>query len=141
LSADGTPQERIALPRSLADAMIAHARAEAPLEACGIVAGREGDPTRFFPAVNAARSPVRYNIDPQDLLRITLEIERSGEELWGIFHSHPATQAYPSRTDIQLAFYPQAFYLIASLADREHPVLRAFRIRGEQVTEVAVDLV
>lgn len=118
--------------------MIAHAEAGTPLETCGIVAARDGRPVRFYPAVNAARSPVRYNIDPADLLRITLDIEREGTALWAIFHSHPATEAYPSQTDIRLAFYPEAIYLICSLAEPGRPVLRAFRIRDLRVTELEV---
>ena len=72
---------------------------------------------------------------PRDLFRILRELERSGRELVGIFHSHPATAAYPSATDVQLAFYPEACYLILSLADPERPVLRAFRIAEGRVSE------
>lgn len=115
--------------------MIAHARAEAPLEACGIVAGRDGRATRFYPTDNAERSRTRYSVPPAELLRITREIEAREEDLYAIFHSHPETEAYPSATDIRLAFYPEAYYLILSLADPDRPVLRAFTIRDGQVTE------
>jgi proteasome lid subunit RPN8/RPN11 len=113
--------------------MLAHALAEAPLEACGIVVGRDGRPLRFVPTANAAASPVRYEIAPRDLLRVTLAVEAAGESIWGIFHSHPTSAAYPSATDIRLAFYPESLYLIASLLDRS---LRAFRIVEGRVSEV-----
>lgn len=130
----------IRIPADLHRQLVDHARAGAPLEACGIVAARSGLPERFYPATNAARSPVRYNIDPQDLLRITLDIEAQGTTLWAIFHSHPQTEAYPSQTDIRLAFYPEAIYLICSLADPAQPHLRGFRIEGLRVTEMAVSV-
>lgn len=128
----------VVVPAALREAMLAHARAEHPLEACGLLAGREGAALRFYPARNALQSPTRYDLDPRDLLRVTMDIEARGEELWGIFHSHPHTEAYPSQTDIRLAFYSTAFYLICSLADLRAPVLRAFRIDNGAVSEFAV---
>jgi proteasome lid subunit RPN8/RPN11 len=128
----------IRLAPGLWQAMVEHALRERPLEACGLLAGRGDRAYAFYPTRNAARSPTRYDIDPQDLLRVTLELEARGEEVWGIFHSHPATPAYPSRTDVRLAFYPSAFYLICSTADPTRPVLRAFRIVDGAVSEVAV---
>lgn len=125
----------ITIPRALVDQMVEHARRWAPLEACGLVAGKGGTATRFFPTENADRSPVRYTIPPLEILRITREIDRAGEELLAIFHSHPASEAYPSATDVRLAFYPDSFYLILSLKDPERPVLRAFRIREGRITE------
>lgn len=125
----------VVIPREIYDQMVAHARREAPLEACGLVAGRGGVATRFFPTDNVERSPVRYTVAPLDILRITREMDRAGEELLAIFHSHPATEAYPSATDVRLAYYPDAYYLICSLRDPGQPVLRAFRIRDGQVTE------
>lgn len=129
------PPNPVFIPRPLAEAMIAHARAEAPLEACGIIGGRGDRAVRFYPARNAERSPVRYTVHPEDQVRILWELEERGEELWGIFHSHPRSQAYPSATDIRFAYYPEAYYVIASLADPRQPVLRAFRIRDGRVTE------
>lgn len=129
----GTVQA-VSIPWSLAEAMIAHARAEAPLEACGILGGRGGQVLHFYPARNAERSPVRYTVHPEDQLQILLDMERQGEELWGIFHSHPNSEAYPSETDVRYAYYPEAYYVIASLAGPV-PVLRAFRIVGGRITE------
>ncbi len=132
-------QERpLCLPRTIYDEMLRHAWAEAPLEACGLLGGREGRPERFFPTPNAEKSPVRYAIAPRDLLRVMREIEGAGMELVAIFHSHPATQAYPSATDIRLAFWPDAVYAILSLADPAAPLLRAFFIRDGKVQEVPV---
>ncbi|HLS89566.1 MAG TPA: M67 family metallopeptidase [Sphingobacteriaceae bacterium] len=127
-----TPLE---IPRSIYDAMLAHGRLWAPLEACGIVAGQGDRAVRFYPTENAEKSPTRYSIPPEDILRILREIEREGNQLLAIFHTHPATPAYPSAVDIQLAYYPEAVYLIMSLADPEAPVLRGFYIRGGEVTE------
>ncbi|QIA27044.1 M67 family metallopeptidase [Thermaerobacter sp. PB12/4term] len=124
----------LVLPPALVAAMLDHARAEAPLEACGIVGGRQGQPVAFYPARNADRSPVRYTVDPEDQLRIFTTMEERGEELWAIFHSHPRSPAYPSATDVRYAYYPEAYYLIASLAS-EPPVLRAFRILEGTITE------
>ncbi len=126
------------IPLEMWRAMVEHGRRWAPLEACGIVAGKNGSPTRFYPARNAEQSQVRYAIDPRDLLDITMDLEREGLSLLAIFHTHPATEAYPSLTDVQLAFYPDAVYLILSLADPGRPVLRGFRIVNGRITEVPV---
>ncbi|GAB6875655.1 M67 family metallopeptidase [Thermaerobacter litoralis] len=130
----------LVLPRALVTAMLDHARAEAPLEACGIVGGKDGRPVTFYPARNADRSPVRYTVDPEDQLRIFTTMDERGEALWAIFHSHPHSPAYPSPTDVRYAYYPEAYYLIASLA-AEPPVLRAFRIVDGAIVEhpLAVD--
>ena len=119
-------------------AMIDHARQQAPLEACGIVAGKDGVATRFYPTENAERSPVRYSIPAREILRILRELDARGEDLYAIFHSHPATEAYPSATDVRFAYYPDSYYLILSLAQPQHPVLRAFRIRDGRISEAPV---
>lgn len=121
--------------------MLAHGQANLPLEACGIVAGRGHRATKFYPTENAEQSPVLYSIPPMDILRITREIEGAGQELLAIFHTHPATEAYPSATDVRLAYYPEAVYLIMSLAQPEAPVLRGFHIVEQNITERAVRVV
>lgn len=128
----------ITVPADMRAAMYAHALAERPLEACGLVGGVGERAVRFHPTRNALQSPTRYDIEPADLLKAIMAIEAAGLELWGIFHSHPATIAYPSATDIRLAFYPQAHYIICSLADPSAPVLRAFRIVDGDVAEVSI---
>lgn len=126
------------LERQYADEIVAHAREEAPNECCGIIAGHLGRAVRLFRAVNAEASPFRYNVDSRDLLRIYREIEGNGWEFLAIYHSHTHTEAYPSPTDVRLAAWPEAYYVIVSLAEAERPVLRAFRIVDGQVTEQAL---
>jgi proteasome lid subunit RPN8/RPN11 len=128
----------VRVPVEMQRQMIAHALSERPLEACGLIAGRGEEALAFHPTRNALRSPVRYDVDPRDLLATTLAIEAAGLELWGIFHSHPATEAYPSPTDVRLAHYPDAHYLICSLRRPDAPVLRAFRISGGAIREIAI---
>jgi len=129
----------VVLKAELARAMFAHALAEQPNEACGILAGSGGEPVYFYPAANAEHSPTRYVVEPQDQLRIQRELDASDWDLLGIFHSHTHTQAYPSSTDIQLASnWPDQIYLIASLMNPE-PQLRAFRIVDGQVSEEEID--
>jgi len=123
------------LRRELVEEMIAHAQNNLPNEACGILAGTRGEILAFYPATNAEHSPTRYTIDPQELLRIFREVESKGWEVMGIFHSHPVTEAYPSPTDIRLAFYPEALYFILSLRDPSQPILRAFWIIDGEVRE------
>jgi len=123
------------LERKYADKVIAQAREEAPNECCGVLAGRDGRVERLFRAVNAERSPYRYNVDPHDLLRIYRECDAKGWDFLAIYHSHTHTEAYPSPTDVRLAAWPDSIYIIVSLADSENPVLRAFRIQDGHVSE------
>ena len=119
----------LALPSSIADEVMLHARAELPNEACGLLSGSlaTGRTTRFHRARNAEASPLRYNVHPEDLVRITFAIEDAGEELVAIFHSHTRSAAAPSATDRRTAMYPDPFYLLASLADPDAPAARALR--------------
>jgi proteasome lid subunit RPN8/RPN11 len=124
------------VPRSIFDEMLEHAREEAPNECCGILGGSDGEAKTLYRATNAEHSPLRYTLDPNDLFRITFrEIPANEEEMLAIYHSHTASPAYPSQTDINLATYPDAVYLILSLAEGEEP-LRGFRIDDGKVTEV-----
>ena len=115
--------------------IVEHGLREFPNEACGLLAGRDGQAVRFYPMRNADASPVTYRLDPREQLRVFEELEREGLELFGIVHSHTHSEPYPSETDRRQAFYPESLYLILGLADREHPVLRAFRIVEGEVTE------
>jgi proteasome lid subunit RPN8/RPN11 len=135
----------ISLPQALAQQMFEHALAGLPDEACGIVAGdrspfESGSALRFYPMKNAEASPYRYRIDPEEQLRVMLEIDDRDQVVWAIFHSHTGSPAEPSPTDRRLAFYPGALYLIASLADREQPEIRGWTIREERVQEVELDV-
>jgi proteasome lid subunit RPN8/RPN11 len=98
-------------------------------------AGLDGRATKLYRAVNAEASPYRYNVDPKDLLRIYRDLEDNGWDVLAIYHSHTHTEAYPSPTDVKLAAWPEACYLIVSLADQASPILRAFRIQDGQVSE------
>jgi proteasome lid subunit RPN8/RPN11 len=123
------------------DAIIAHAKRDHPDEACGVVAGAEGSdrPERFVPMVNAASSPTFYEFDPTDLLRLYREMDDRDEEPVVVYHSHTATEAYPSRTDVSLAMEPNAHYVLVSTRDHGNsagPVeLRSYRIVDGVVTE------
>jgi proteasome lid subunit RPN8/RPN11 len=122
----------------LVDQIVAHALEDRPNECCGMVGGRDGAATTIYRARNAFESPMRYTVDERDLFRITQrEIPDAGEELVGIYHSHPNSEAYPSQTDINLAEnWPDPLYLICSLEDADDPVVRAFAIRDAAVEEV-----
>ena len=128
------------LDRSYADEIIAHAREDDPNECCGIIAGNDGTATKLYRAVNAEASPYRYNVDSKDLLRIYRDIDDKDWDVLAIYHSHTHTEAYPSPTDVQLAAWPDAYYLIVSLADVSNPVLRAFRIRDGEVEEEELEV-
>lgn len=133
--------DRLTIPRSVADELLDHARTEVPNEACGLLAGDHaaGRATAFHPARNEEASPLRYNVHPDDLVRIIFGIEDAGEDLVGIFHSHTHTPAVPSATDLRTAQYPDAFYVLVTLSDpNAGPAesLRAWRIRGGVSTEV-----
>ncbi len=130
----------VRLPRAIHDEMVAHALEDRAYEVCGLLAGQDGLVTRAFRAGNKERSPVRYEIDPRDLLRIFREIDDADLEHVGIYHSHTHTQAYPSATDIRLSYYPDALYFIVSLMDERVPHVRAFRIREGQVTEEPIEI-
>jgi proteasome lid subunit RPN8/RPN11 len=129
------------LQRAYVDEIIAHAREDAPNECCGIIAGTDGTAAKLYRAVNAEASPYRYNVDPKDLLRIYRDLEDRGWDVIGIYHSHTHTEAYPSPTDVRLAAWPEAHYLIVSLADEANPVLRAFRINDGRIDEGEIEVV
>ena len=124
----------IRIPAAIRDAIIEHAVAELPNEACGLLAGN-GRVEHFYPMTNADHSPLTYRLDPREQIRVFGEIEDRGWDLAGIVHSHTHTEAYPSPTDRAQAFYPEAAYVLVSLADRDAPVIRGFRILDGEVDE------
>jgi [CysO sulfur-carrier protein]-S-L-cysteine hydrolase len=131
----------VRIRRDLLDEILAHAREEAPNECCGMIAAKDGRAVRVHRARNAAASPFRYEIEPGDLYRILeQEIEGSGHELGAIYHSHTRSEPYPSQTDVNLAFYPEALYVIVGLAGEE-PEVRAYRIEDRRISdaELVVD--
>lgn len=121
------------------EAMVQHSREEAPREACGILGGRDGRVLRLFRARNSRSDNVTYYMEPRDQLRIFRQLDEEGLELVALYHSHPASPAYPSATDVAQAFYPDSVYVIVSLAS-EPPQVRAFRIREGGVQEVTLRL-
>jgi proteasome lid subunit RPN8/RPN11 len=142
-----TERAAVRLPTAIRDELIAHARAEYPNEMCGLIIGDRpvaegGRAIRFEPTRNKAASPYRYEIDPDDLLRLTIATDDADEVFWGIAHSHTHTPAIPSPTDVGLAFYPDSLYLLVSLAEGQaDPAtrqrgIRAWRIVDGEVTEI-----
>jgi [CysO sulfur-carrier protein]-S-L-cysteine hydrolase len=130
----------LTLPGDLRAAIIEHARADHPDEACGVIAGPAGSdrPQRFIPMTNAERSPTFYRFDSMEQLRIWREMDDAGEEPVVIYHSHTATEAYPSRTDISYASEPGAHYVLVSTRDPDEVEFRSFRIVDGVVTEEEV---
>ena len=149
LSLAGRPAS-VSLPRKIADAIRAHARAEAPREACGIIIGSAaaasgGAPLRWEPTTNVLASSTLYEIDSAQLLRISIDADDAGEFIWGIVHSHVASPAVPSITDTSVAGYPDALYLLVSLSPSQvapdgEPGIRAWWIVDRSATEVRLHL-
>ncbi|MCZ3386923.1 MAG: M67 family metallopeptidase [Actinomycetia bacterium] len=132
----------LVIDQDLVDAMVAHARADHPDEACGVIAGPAGTdrPARFVPMVNAARSPTFYEFDSMDLLRLYREMDARDEEPVVVYHSHTATEAFPSRTDISYASEPNAHYLLVSTREPDAEEIRSFRIVDGVVAEEEVSI-
>ncbi len=118
-----------------------HCDREYPSEACGILAGRNGRVEKVHPMTNAEPSPSFYLMDPQEQFRVMKEIRQEEMDLAGIYHSHTGSPAYPSGTDVGLAYYPEAVYLIVTLLDRKKPAARAFTIVDGIITEVELKVV
>lgn len=152
VTADHPGPLRTSIAASLVQSIIDQARAEDPNESCGLLIGdgtaaAGGRALRYEPTRNAAASPYRYEIDPQDLYRLTVATDDADEAFWGIVHSHTHTPAIPSPTDLSLAFYPDALYVLVSLAEDQAdqatgmPGLRAWRIVDGDVHEVELEVV
>jgi [CysO sulfur-carrier protein]-S-L-cysteine hydrolase len=127
----------VVIPADVRDELVAHARAGLPNEACGILAGVDGRVERFFPAQADEPSPYYYRIESRDQIRIMNAIEDAGLDMLGIYHSHTSSPAYPSRTDAEQAFWPDAVYVIVSLAGAD-PDVRGYRIHDMSITEEAL---
>jgi [CysO sulfur-carrier protein]-S-L-cysteine hydrolase len=123
------------ITRSLVDQIVAHAREDAPNECCGMIGGADGRAATIYRATNAEASPLRYSIDAKEQFDLMRRIEDAGEELVGIYHSHTRSPAYPSQTDVNLAGWPDAVYLIVSLQDPEAPQVRGFWIRDSGISD------
>ena len=128
------------ISRDLVDEMIAHAREEEPNECCGMIGGSDGGAASLYRSINAEASPLRYSLDSADQFRIMREMEERGEELLAIYHSHTASDPYPSQTDVNLAAYPDSVYLIVSLQNAEDPELRGYWIRDGKIDEAELEV-
>ncbi len=133
----------LTIPRELYDKVVAHARRDHPDEACGVLAGPAGSdrPERFIAMLNAERSPTFYRFDSAEQFRVWREMDERGEEPVVIYHSHTATEAYPSRTDVSYASEPQAHYVLVSTRDEASTEFRSYRIADGRVREEPVTVV
>jgi proteasome lid subunit RPN8/RPN11 len=138
--ASATPTaEEFRLSEQMRAAIVDHAIRDAPRECCGIIAGREGVPIQLYETRNVAAGNRFYEIDPAQLIELEFrELPAQDAEIVAIYHSHPESPAFPSATDVELAYWPDAVFLICSLADRERPEIRGFRIRDGAIHEVSL---
>ena len=130
----------IQIPESVYQEMIDHAKKSYPQEACGFVAGKDGLASYFIPMENIDRSSVTYSMNPKEQLHAFKRMEKDQKDLLGIFHSHVASPAEPSRKDKELAFYPDVSYLIVSMSDMDKPSLRSFKITEGEIKEEEIVL-
>ncbi len=133
---------QLTLTQSQVQQMIAHARAEAPLEACGLLGGEDGRVLQVYPAVNVLQSPTRYQIEPEQLLSIleSIDAQGCGPDPLAIYHSHPHGPGIPSKTDVAESYYPNSVYIIIAHPDSLTPSLRGFRIVDGEVSEVQLKI-
>jgi proteasome lid subunit RPN8/RPN11 len=131
----------VRIPRQIVDEIVAHAREDVPNECCGMIGGSDGEAITVHRTTNAEASPLRYSIDAKELFDTYSAIEQAGHELAAIYHSHTASPAYPSQTDVNLAGWPEAVYLIVSLQDPAEPDLKGYFIRDGEISEAQVDVV
>jgi proteasome lid subunit RPN8/RPN11 len=133
------------------DEMIQHAIDDLPNECCGIITGNGGEAATFYRTRNSEASPFRYSIEPRDILKVERDMDDAGLQVLVIYHSHVASEAYPSPTDVRLSqwqgtdpptdLYPGAYYVLVSLKDLDHPAVRAFQIHAGEVTEHSLEAV
>lgn len=128
----------LSLSKEKAKELIEHSERESPNEACGILAGKEGKIQKVYEMTNTDKSRTTFFMDPKEQLKVMKEIRNLGQELVGIYHSHIETEAYPSAHDVELAFYPEASYVIVSIKDKDNPSIRSFKIEEGKITEEGV---
>ncbi|MBI4342626.1 MAG: M67 family metallopeptidase [Candidatus Omnitrophica bacterium] len=122
------------ISRALYGEIIAHCQSRYPKEACGLLAGAGGAVAQVYPMTNVEDSPIGYSMDPKEQLRVERQMRAQGQQLLGIYHSHTATDAYPSSVDVRLSISPEVSYVLISLKDRTRPILKSYRIEGTIVT-------
>ncbi len=130
--------DEVIVPRAFINSILSHGRSAYPDEACGILAGEGNEVRLMYETTNAESSPVSYLIDTQEQFRIMKEIRNKGMKMVAIYHSHPLSPPYPSPTDVNLASYPDAAYVIAGFLDRDNPEVKAFEITGGRVREINI---
>ena len=130
--------DEVILPREVVKRILSHGRSAFPDEACGILSGHGNEVISVYETTNMESSPVSYMIDTQEQFRIMKEIREKGMRMVAIYHSHPLSPPYPSPTDVSLAFYPDAAYVIAGFLDRDNPEVKAFEIVDGKVREIDI---
>lgn len=123
------------IPSHIYEEMISHVRADFPLECCGILAGKDDSISHIYKMMNKDSSRTSYLMDPKEQIRVFKEMRAFGIEMKAIYHSHPNHPAYPSKTDVELAYYPEAVYIIISIDDSRNTEIRGFRILNKEITE------
>ncbi len=129
------------IPSSIYERIVEHAKRESPLECCGILGGREGIVEKDFALSNIEKSSTRYEMAPQQQLRVFEELEEESMELIAIYHSHPHTIPFPSETDVELAFYPEAASIIISLKEKDNPLVKAFKIEKGDILPEEIEVI
>ena len=130
----------LTIPKHFIDDIIIHAEAEAPLECCGILAGKDETVTHIYKMKNTENDPDKYFMEPKEQFAVIKDMRLKGIDMLAIYHSHPHSPARPSGVDINLAYYPDAVYIIVSLVDAAKPVIKGFLIRDGKVEETALKI-
>jgi [CysO sulfur-carrier protein]-S-L-cysteine hydrolase len=128
----------VQIKREILDAIVRHAEEEVPRECCGLLMGQREIITHYRPMKNVLESNVRYAMEAQDLFQFFKDLRAANQKHLGIYHSHPASEAYPSETDVRESFYPDCTYFIVSLKNPRSPLVRAFRLLSDGVEELAI---
>jgi proteasome lid subunit RPN8/RPN11 len=133
----GTAGYKIIIPQHIFNDMLAHCKAGYPNEACGILAGRNGEVSKIYRMANIENSPVTYMLDSREQFKVMKDMRDNNLSMLAIFHSHPSSAAYPSAKDVSLAFYEECVYIIVSLMEKE-PVVKGFSIREGNIEEITL---
>ena len=129
------------ISQQLIDEMVAHAREDLPNECCGLIGGRDGEATAVIRVANAAATPLRYEMDPQEQYNALKAIEDEGGELLAIYHSHTKSAAYPSQTDVnQAVMWPEQVYVIVSLQDADAPDVKAYLLQDLKIADAELEI-
>jgi len=126
------------IPNNIFEQILKQAKAEAPIEACGILAGKDGEVEKLYKMTNADQSSDHFMMEPKEQFKVGKDIRSAGLEMLAIYHSHPITPARPSDEDIRLALTPAVTYVIVSLQSADSPVIKGFLIREDDIAEVSV---